>query len=53
MYVCIPFIPKEEESSVCNEITGKRLSIIFDGTFRLGEALAIIVRYLNDWKIEQ
>ncbi len=40
---CIPFILKEEESSVHKSY----------GTSRLGEALAIIVRFLNEWKIEQ
>ena len=47
------FLLKEEESSVHEEIDGKHVSIIFDGTSRLGEALAIIVRYVNQWKIEQ
>ena len=39
----IPFILKEEEARVRKEITGKDLSIISDGTSRLGEALAVIV----------
>ena len=32
------------------------MSLIFDGTTRLGEALAIVVRFVSDsddWKIEQ
>ena len=30
------------------------MSVIFDGTSRLGEALAIVIRYItDDWKIQQ
>ena len=38
----IPFILKEERSRIQSEIDGKPLSIVFDGTTRLGEALAVI-----------
>ena len=31
----------------------KRTGIIFDGTTRLGEALAIVVRFIDDWEIKQ
>ena len=44
----VPFILKEEESRICQEIEGKQLSVIFDGTSRLGEALAIVLRFIND-----
>ena len=31
-----------------------KISVIFDGTTRLGEALAIVVRFVDDgWKINQ
>ena len=44
---------KEEESLIKKEIDGKNVSVIFDGTTRLGEALAIVVRFVtNDWTIE-
>ena len=30
------------------------MSVIYDGTSRFGEALAIVIRYItDDWKIEQ
>lgn len=29
------------------------ISLIFDGTTRLGEVLVIILRYIKDWKINQ
>ena len=39
----IPFVHKEEQSRVKKEIEGQRVSVVFDGTRRLGEALAIIL----------
>jgi len=49
----VPFVQKEEESLIKREIDGKDVSVIFDGTTRLGEALAIVVRFItNDWTIE-
>ena len=40
----IPFILKRE-TQVMEELTGRFVSIIFDGTCRLGEALCLIVRF--------
>ena len=52
MFDLVPFILKEE-ARIKNEITGKYLSVIFDGTSRLGEALAVIVRFIGeDWTLE-
>ena len=48
----IPFILSEEMKCVRDEIGGKPVSIIFDGTSRLGEALVIVVRFLNNWEIK-
>lgn len=48
MYDYVPFILKDEENRIRQEIEGKQLSIIFDGTSRLGEALAMVVRFVND-----
>jgi hypothetical protein len=48
MHDYVPFILKDEENCIRQEIEGKQLSIIFDGTSRLGEALAIVVRFVND-----
>ena len=37
-----------------SEISGKDVSVIFDGTTRLDEALAIVLRYISpEWTIEQ
>ncbi|KAK3754796.1 hypothetical protein QZH41_007565 [Actinostola sp. cb2023] len=50
----IPFVRKEEEETIKGEISGSNVSVIFDGTTRLGEALAIVVRFITaDWEIKQ
>ena len=50
----VPFILSQEQAQIKNEITGKPLSIVFDGTSRLGEAVAIIVRFIDpEWSIQQ
>ena len=49
----IPFIQKDEVSQIKHEISSKLVSVIFDGTCRLGEALAIVVRYIDNWTIQQ
>ena len=43
----IPFVRKEEEEMIKGEISGHNVSVIFDGTTRLGEALAIVVRFIT------
>ena len=54
MHDYIPFIHGEEEKLIRSEIEGQNVAVVFDGTSRLGEALAIIVRYISpDWRIEQ
>ena len=54
MHDLIPFIHKQEFERIREEINGKDVSVIFDGTTRLGEALAIVIRYVNsEWKIVQ
>ena len=54
MHDLIPFIHKQEFERIREEISGKDVSVVFDGTTRLGEALAIVIRYVDpDWKITQ
>ena len=49
----LPFVLKEEENRI-KELDGKNISMIFDGTSHLGEALAIVVRFIDeDWLIQQ
>ena len=44
----IPLILKNEEDNIRSIINGNFLSVIFDGTTRLGEAFAIMVRCVTD-----
>ena len=48
MHDYVPFILKDDESRICREIDGKQLSVILDGISRLGEALAVVLRFVND-----
>ena len=49
----IPFMLEEEISKLKKEICGKHLSIIFDGTTHVCEALVVIIRYMDGWTIKQ
>ena len=50
----VPFILKEEQCRIRKEIADKHVAVIFDGTTRLGEALAIVLRFVSDdWTLEQ
>ena len=49
----IPLLLRQEKELLKNEIQGVPVSIVFDGTTREGEALAIVVRFVRSWKIEQ
>ena len=54
LYELIPFIHKQEQSSIQNQIRGKNISVIFDGTTHICEALAIIIRFVDDeWNVKQ
>ena len=48
----IPFVLEKEYKSISKEILGKELSIIFDGTTRDGEALAVLARFVQDWEVK-
>ena len=50
----VPFIFTQEQDILRKEISEMHLSVIFDGTTRFGEAMAIVVRYVdNDWCVQQ
>ena len=50
----IPFVLKEEEGGIKAEISGSKIAVIFHGTTRPGEALAIVVKFIsNEWQIQQ
>ena len=49
-----PFIPQNKKCCIKCEISRRAVSVIFDGTTRLGEAMCVILWYVDDnWKIEQ
>ena len=49
----VTFILKEEQSHIQEELVGRHVAVIFDGTTHLGEALTIVLRYLSDeWTLE-
>ena len=50
----IPFIRSEEQRQTMEELRGRDVSVIFDGTTHVAEAMAIVVRCVNsDWTITQ
>ena len=56
MFDLIPLILAEERKRIKAKLEGKNVSMIFDGTSRLGEALAVILCFVSmddKWKIEQ
>ena len=46
----IPFIITQEKADIKAEIVGKLkpVSVVFDGTTRLGEAMAIVIRFVDN-----
>ena len=49
----VPFVLEEECTRIKREVSGKLVSIIFDGTTRLGEVLVVVLRYVQDWEVHQ
>ena len=48
----IPFILEEEYKMIYKELMGKDVSIVFDGTTRDGEALVVLVRFVDNWELK-
>lgn len=49
----IPVIYSEEKKRIKNEIVNRDVSVIFDGSTRLGEALGIVLRFVSEGRIKQ
>lgn len=50
----VPIIHKEELVTIQDEIGGKKVSVVFDGTTHVCEALAVVLRFVDDqWQIKQ
>ena len=48
----IPIVHDEECNTELREIRGRQVGLIFDGTTRLGEAIAIVLQFVDDgWNI--
>lgn len=48
----IPFVLKEEYKTIMKELLGKEVSLIFDGTTRDGEALAVLAQFVENWEVK-
>ena len=44
----VPFMWKEEQQLIKSKIKGRELSVVFDGTTCLGEAVVILVHYVTE-----
>ena len=44
----VSFIHSQEIATIKQELSGCPVSVVFDGTTRLGEALAIVLRFVDD-----
>ena len=50
----VPFILTEKQARIKRKIEGRDVSVIFDGTTRLGEAMAVVIHFVSDeWALEQ
>ena len=43
----IPLLVSQEQDNIKGEISGRPISVVFDGTTRLGEAMAVVVRFID------
>ena len=49
----IPFIHQQEVEEIKKEISGKKVSVIFDGTTHIEEALAVLLRFVDNFQTMQ
>ncbi len=49
----IPFIHSDERQNVKDELKDRKVSVIFDGTTHLGEAMVIVFRFVDSFVIKQ
>ena len=50
----IPFVHQQEKDSIKKQINGKQVSVIFDGTTHVCEALVILLRFVDEnWNLQQ
>ena len=44
----VTLVVSQEQADIKSEVSGRQVSVVFDGTTRLGEAMAIVGRYIDD-----
>ena len=44
---------RKNRTQLTQKFRGENVSIIFDGTSRIGEALAVIIWFVINWKVKQ
>ena len=50
----IPFVSLQEHTRIKEEISEQYVSVIFDSTTRLGEAMAVVLRFVDSkWELQQ
>ena len=49
----ISFILDEEYKSISKEVTSKEVSVVFDGTTRDGEAMVVLLHFVESWGVRQ
>ena len=50
----IPMILHDEHNKLKQHLSGRQVSVIFDGTTHVAEAMAVVARYIdNQWQIHQ
>lgn len=47
------FVLADEQKHIIAKIGEKNISVIFDGTTRSGEVLAVVIGFVAEWKIKQ
>ena len=53
MFDLIPFVHSQEQQKIHEELSEQYVSVIFDGTTRLGEAFAVMLRFISDKQLKQ
>ncbi len=53
MFDLVSFVLQEKRSRSRAKIQAKCISVLLDGTTRLGEVLAVVVCFVSDWSIQQ
>jgi len=43
----IPLLLSQEQADITGELSGRPISVVFDGTTRLGEAMVVVIRYID------